>query len=103
MLLRSRADKDTAKQNRYNSSMHYVYILRSQQNPIRIYIGLAENVENRLKQHNRGDSTYTKSFAPWDIEVTISFKSRVLAAEFERYLKSGSGHAFLKKRFLPHL
>lgn len=83
--------------------MHYVYILRSINNPKRLYIGRTQDVEKRLIEHNRGDSAYSKTYAPWELEAYVAFKNRELAEDFERYLKSGSGHAFLKKRFLPKL
>ena len=83
--------------------MHYVYILRSQTNPDRLYIGSTQNTAKRLSQHNQGDSTYTKTFAPWTLEIEIGFRNKKVAETFERYLKAGSGHAFLKKHFLPKL
>ena len=83
--------------------MHYVYILRSSNHPKRLYIGCTQDIEKRLLEHNRGDGAYSKTYAPWELEAYIAFKDKPLAEEFERYLKSGSGHAFLKKRFLPTL
>ena len=81
--------------------MHYVYILRSINRPKRLYIGCTQDIEKRLIEHNRGDGAYSKTYAPWELEAHIAFKDKQVAEDFERYLKSGSGHAFLKKRFLP--
>lgn len=81
--------------------MHVVYILLSKKNPQRYYIGITENLAERLKEHNASKTGYAKQFAPWDIETKIEFKDRKLAYAFEKYLKSGSGNAFLKKHFLP--
>ena len=83
--------------------MYYVYILRSINKPKRLYIVCAGDIQKRLVQHNRGDGAYTKTYAPWELEAYIVFKSKKLAEEFERYLKSGSGHAFLKKRLIPKI
>lgn len=80
--------------------MHYVYILVSLKASTRYYIGRTENLEARLEQHNRGESGYSKQFAPWRLEAYTAFINPQLADKFERYLKSGSGHAFLKKRLL---
>jgi len=80
--------------------MHYLYILRSVKYPRRLYIGLSQDVGARLSEHNEGKSQYTKKYAPWEIEVYIVFKHKTLAESFERYLKSGSGYAFMKKRML---
>ena len=76
------------------------HILKSLKVPTKIYIGLTENVDQRLKQHNYSSSKYSKTYAPWTLETFIGFRNKNLASRFEKYLKSGSGHAFLKKRFL---
>ena len=81
--------------------MHHVYILLCLKDPTKHYIGLTTDLKERIDDHNRGDSRYTKTFLPWELETFISFKNKKLAASFEKYLKVGSGHALLKKRFLP--
>ena len=83
--------------------MYYVYILASLNHPAKIYIGKTTDLKTRLEQHNRGDGNYSKRYAPWRIGTYVVFSDEQLAASFEHYLKSGSGHAFLKKRFLPKL
>jgi len=83
--------------------MYIVYILKSLKTSNKIYIGLTQNLERRLKEHNRGDSSYTSIHKPWKIETYIVFNNKNLAESFEKYLKSGSGYAFLKKRLLPKL
>ena len=83
--------------------MHYVYILSSDKDPNRIYIGLTTDVERRVSEHNRAQSGYSKQYAPWNLESYITFKDKPLAEKFEVYLKSGSGFAFLKKRLLPNI
>jgi putative endonuclease len=35
---------------------------------------------------------------PWRLVTYVAFSDRAKAEEFERYLKSGSGHAFANKR-----
>ncbi|MBN2189931.1 MAG: GIY-YIG nuclease family protein, partial [Candidatus Aureabacteria bacterium] len=49
--------------------MHYVYILRSELNPKRFYIGETLDLNARLKKHNEGSSKYTKKYRPWKIET----------------------------------
>ena len=83
--------------------MHYVYILRSVKNPKRLYVGCARNIEQRMRQHNSGDGAYSKAFAPWELETYTAFKDQPAAEAFERYLKSGSGHAFLKRHLLAEI
>ena len=81
--------------------MPYVYILKSQKDSSRTYIGKTVNVQQRLEEHNRGESPYTKTFTPWKLQTFIWFEDTKSADDFEKYLKSGSGFAFMKKRLLP--
>jgi putative endonuclease len=37
-------------------------------------------------------------FKPWRLVTYVAFSDEQKAAEFERYLKSGSGHAFANRR-----
>jgi predicted GIY-YIG superfamily endonuclease len=80
--------------------MHFVYIIVSVSHPNRYYVGLTENVRQRLGQHNQGIVRSTASFGPWRLRSAVCFSSRSRAAEFERYLKTGSGIAFLRRRLL---
>ena len=76
---------------------HYVYTLESLSNPSQIYTGQTQNLKQRLKEHNSGHVPHTSKFIPWQIRSATAFKSRERALAFERYLKSGSGRAFLKR------
>ena len=80
--------------------MHYVYILRSKNYPDQTYIGQTDDVAQRLYVHNMGGSPHTAKYKPWILISSISFENKEKAIEFEKYLKSGSGRVFLKKRFL---
>jgi predicted GIY-YIG superfamily endonuclease len=51
-----------------------------------------------LEKHNAGDVSHTAKFRPWRIQTAIAFTDRDRASQFERYLKTGSGRAFAKKR-----
>lgn len=78
--------------------MHYVYLIRSIPNPDQTYIGLTDDLEIRLNKHNEGGSPHTSKYKPWELVTYLAFSSQEQAAEFEAYLKSGSGRAFAKKR-----
>ena len=45
----------------------FVYILKSVSKPDKIYIGSSGNLDNRLADHNRGNTKSTKYFIPWRI------------------------------------
>ena len=79
----------------------FVYILRSETDRTRHYVGTASNPRVRLDWHNGGPSGYTVAFRPWSIAVSIEFPTEQEAVRFERYLKSGSGRAFAKRHFAP--
>jgi len=76
----------------------YVYILISLVDGRR-YIGKTNDLKKRLKEYNNGKSPHTAKFKPWKISIAIYFEDEKKADAFERYLKSGSGHAFAKKHF----
>ncbi len=79
--------------------MWYVYLLESEAVEGQRYVGLTSDLRRRLAEHNAGKSTHTSKFMPWRIVTYVAFAHQDKAASFERYLKSGSGHAFANKRF----
>ena len=76
----------------------YVYILQSKFSPAHYYVGLTDDLHDRLKRHNAGEMPHTSQFRPWTIKTAIAFTERSRAVAFERYIKSPSGRAFTKKR-----
>lgn len=81
--------------------MPIVYILKSYKDPVKYYVGITENLKKRLQEHNASLSYYSKRYAPWHVETYITFSDERAAEKFEKYLKKGSGQAFLTKRLLP--
>ena len=79
--------------------MWFVYIIKSLRNPF-TYIGSTDNINRRLIEHNKGMSQSTKHFAPFDLEAYIAVKTESKARQLEKYLKTGTGKAVLKKRIL---
>ena len=79
--------------------MTFVYILHSELDASRFYIGISNDPDRRLDEHNCGKSIHTNKFRPWKLTVEVGFADAARAADFERYLKSGSGRAFAKKHF----
>ena len=79
--------------------MYFTYIIRSVSNPEKTYIGFTSNIEERLKSHNLGKTSYTKHYIPWKLEFYAAFPNKSPAMNFEKYLKSGSGKAFAAKHF----
>ena len=79
------------------TNFRYVYILQSCSNSSQIYTGQTENLEKRLKEHNARKVPHTSKFTPWFVRSATAFQNKERAMAFERYLKSGSGRAFLKR------
>ena len=63
------------------------------------YIGVTDDLAARLIKHNEGGVPHTVKWRPRRIKTAAAFRARNRAAEFERYLKTGSGRAFAKKRY----
>lgn len=80
--------------------MFYAYILQSLSRPSEYSKGSTADLRRRLSDHNQGNGGHTSKFKPWRIVFYAAFESLELAQAFERYLKSGSGHAFTKRRLL---
>jgi putative endonuclease len=64
-------------------------------------VGETQDLKSRLADHNAGKSAHTAKFRPWKVVTYLAFSERRQALVFERYLKSGSGHAFAKRRLWP--
>ena len=78
--------------------MHYVYLLESESTPDKRYTGYTDDLRQRVADHNAGKNVSTAPFRPWQLRTYLAFSTKVHALAFERYLKSGSGHAFARKR-----
>jgi putative endonuclease len=77
--------------------MVFVYVLESEMDGAR-YTGMAEDVDNRIKEHNSGGNRYTKGHLPWKrIYCSEAFPSWVEARKHEKYLKSAAGRKWLEK------
>jgi predicted GIY-YIG superfamily endonuclease len=78
--------------------MHYVYLMESRSTPDRRYVGYSTDLRSRLADHNSGKNPSTAPHRPWKLKTYVAFSSKQQALNFERYLKSGSGHAFANRR-----
>jgi predicted GIY-YIG superfamily endonuclease len=77
----------------------FVYVIRSEATG-RTYIGLTSDFERRLAAHNAGHNMSTARYRPWRRVTVTEFQTEARAIRFERYLKSGSGRAFVGAHFL---
>ena len=79
--------------------MWFVYVLKSLSADF-VYVGSTNDLDRRLEEHNDGLSQSTKAYRPFKIQAFIAVETEIKARELERYFKTGSGKAILKKRIL---
>ncbi|MCX6813157.1 MAG: GIY-YIG nuclease family protein [Candidatus Azambacteria bacterium] len=76
--------------------MYFVYVLKSEKDNY-LYIGITNNLNKRLKQHNDGSNFSTKHRRPFKLVYFEIKENRQKAREREKFLKSGCGREYIKK------
>ncbi|MCH7828465.1 GIY-YIG nuclease family protein [Patescibacteria group bacterium] len=77
---------------------YIVYILQSL-SAKKSYVGVTDNIERRIKEHNSGKHFYTKRHTPWKVIHTEEYSNFQEAQRQEKYLKTTSGRRIMKKIF----
>ena len=75
--------------------MFYTYVIKSK-NRNYIYVGLSNNPERRISEHNKGKEKTTKPYSPFNIIFIEKHQTRIEARKREKYLKSGIGKEKIK-------
>jgi predicted GIY-YIG superfamily endonuclease len=79
--------------------MYFVYLLQSQSNPRKVYIGYTDSLTHSLNDHNSAQKGYTSHFQPWKIVYYEAYEDRILAKEREyQFRRHGNTMARLKAR-----
>ena len=81
--------------------MYYVYILQSEKEAGRRYVGFSADLRSRVADHNSGKNVSTRNGKPWSLLFYAAFERKMDALAFEEYLKTASGKAFARKRLHP--
>ena len=79
--------------------MYFVYVIKSI-NRNYIYIGISDNVNRRLSEHNSGNNKTTKPYKPFGLLHTEKFTDRISARKREGWFKSGEGREFVKIHYI---
>jgi len=79
--------------------MYYVYILKSLRDGSN-YIGITTDLRKRLQEHNFKGLKFTTAKQPYKVIWYSAFLDKIKAYKFEKYLKTGSGIAFLRKHLI---
>ena len=77
--------------------MYYVYSLKCKDG---FYIGCTNNLTDRLLRHKNGKVLATTNKLPVKLEFYFVINNKYKAFKFEKYLKTGSGRAFIKKHLI---
>jgi len=75
---------------------YYVYFLNNSDGIP--YVGCTNNLKDRLEKHNKGYVVSTKRRRPWKLIAYFAFNNEKSAFKFEKFLKTGSGREFIKRR-----
>ncbi|MDP3997980.1 MAG: GIY-YIG nuclease family protein [bacterium] len=78
--------------------MWHAYILLCADN--HPYVGCTDNLKDRILRHQKGNVPATKNRLPAKLVCYTAFPNKYAAFAFEKYLKSGSGRAFMKRHLL---
>ncbi len=77
--------------------MYYVYSLKCKDG---YDVGCTNDLKDRIERHKNGHVPATADRLPIELDFYVAMKDRYKAFEFEKYLKSGSGRAFVNKHFV---
>ena len=76
--------------------LYYTYILKSSIDSS-LYVGFTNNIDRRFEEHQSKKVTATKAKVPSKLLCYFATESSKTASDLEKYFKSGSGRAFVKK------
>lgn len=74
----------------------FVYVIQSEIDAT-YYVGMSQNVQERLHQHNAGKSKYTSGHRPWKLIYMEEAGTSLNARKREKYFKSAAGKKHLQK------
>jgi len=74
---------------------HFLYILQSLKDKS-FYTGESNNLERRIKFHNKGLQRYTRKKRPWILVYTEKFNSRTEALKRESEIKKKKSRKYIE-------
>ena len=60
------------------------------------YVGSTGNLDDRIKRHNTGRSTFTKRGIPWKIVYKKEYKTKSEAYKAELHIKSQKSRKYIE-------
>ena len=77
--------------------MYYAYSLKCKDG---YYLGCTNDLKDRINRHQKGKISATADRLPIELDFYLAIKDKYKAFEFEKYLKSGLGRAFVKRHLV---
>ena len=77
---------------------YHVYILRCADG--HLYVGCTSDLDERVIRHSQGQVHYTRDKLPVTCIAAFGFIYKYKAFAFEKYLKTGSGRAFMGRHLV---
>jgi len=74
--------------------MIYLYVIKSTKHKFR-YVGITNNIDERIGRHNAGRNSSTKPYAPFTLVLKEVYDNYESARQREKFLKSGVGRQLL--------
>jgi len=81
--------------------LKYVFLIRNFAFSGQRTIGITLDIASQVEAQNEGWSFHTAKFKPWKLAPHIGLSNHDKALVFERYLKFGSGRAFVSSVSRP--
>ncbi|MEE9190723.1 MAG: GIY-YIG nuclease family protein [Candidatus Neomarinimicrobiota bacterium] len=81
--------------------MFYTYCLENKRRHF-LYIGSTNDLKRRTLEHSRGKVQSTKAYLPLTLTAYVAVQTEQQSRKLEKYFKTGSGKAILKKRILSN-
>lgn len=78
---------------------YFVYVIKSLNND-NIYVGMTNNLERRLNEHNSKKSKSTKPYAPFKVIYYEKVENSRIARIKEKFLKSGQWRQRIKENYV---
>jgi len=76
--------------------MWHIYVIKSKEG--KIYIGMSQDIQKRIQNHNSQKNYTTKRGSNWKLVYFEKCDSPNHAREREKYFKNTSGKEWLKRR-----
>ena len=75
--------------------MYYTYIIQSQKD-VKYYTGSCHDIDIRIKRHNAGATSSTKSGRPWKLVYSESYENNSDALKREREIKLKKSRKYIE-------